>query len=383
MTIKILVIEDAHALRKDILEMLSFEGFDVRGAENGLLGVQTAREYHPDLIVCDIMMPELDGYGVLTELQKDASEATIPFVFLTARTDKGDMRQGMELGANDYLTKPFTANELINTVRAQLNKRVKFDLLSRKKMDHLRDNIILALPHELRTPLTGILGFSDILASDSHYMEPNKIAEMAHYIHSAALRLYRLTENYLVYSQLEVILTDPNRIQSIRQFSTSDPRFVIENVVMQKAQEAQRDSDVKLNLNNSEHVAVSIFEENLKKIIEELMDNAFKFSQQGTPVEVSMRVEGGYYVLSVVDHGRGIPAEHIRDVGAYNQFGRKWYEQQGSGFGLAIVQRLAELHGGEVDIDSVPNKETRVTVKLPLEAVPAVQDINSQRGPMS
>jgi len=327
------------------------------------------------------MMPELDGYGVLTELQKDAAEATIPFVFLTARTDKGDMRQGMELGANDYLTKPFTANELINTVRAQLNKRIKFDQLSEKKLGHLRDNIILALPHELRTPLTGILGFSDILASDSQYMEPNKIAEMAQYIHSAALRLYRLTENYLVYSQLEVILSDQNRIQSIRQFNTSDPRFVVESVVLQKAEEAQRETDLVLHVNDD--VAINIFEDNLKKIVEELVDNAFKFSQPGTPVKVSVRVEEGRYILTIVDQGRGIPPENLRDIGAYNQFGRKWYEQQGSGFGLAIVQRLAELHGGEVDIDSFPDKETRVTVKLPLEAANAIEGANSQRGQMS
>lgn len=365
MTTKILVIEDAHALRKDILEMLSFEGYDVRGAENGVLGVQAAREYRPHLIICDIMMPELDGYGVLSELQKDSSESIIPFVFLTARTDKGDMRQGMELGANDYLTKPFTASELINTVRIQLKKDEDRRKAAEIGMEGLRANIILALPHELRTPLTGILGFSDILASDSHDMTAEKIGEMAQYIHSAALRLYRLTENYLVYAQLEVILTDQKRMQSIRQFTTLDPRFVVENVIVQKATESQREADLILNVNDN--VDVRILEDNLKKITEELIDNAFKFSQPGTPVEVTSRVENGYYTLTFVDHGRGIPSENLRDIGsAYNQFGRKWYEQQGSGFGLAIVKRLADLHGGDVDLESFPDRETRVTVKLPL-----------------
>jgi two-component system, sensor histidine kinase and response regulator len=365
MITKILVIEDAHALRKDILEMLSFEGYDVRGAENGVLGVQAAREYRPDLIICDIMMPELDGYGVLSELQKDSREAIIPFVFLTARTDKGDMRQGMELGANDYLTKPFTASELINTVRTQLKKRQDQLVEAEVKSNALRDNIILALPHELRTPLTGILGFSDILASDSHDMSAEKIGEMAQYINSAALRLYRLVENYLVYAQLEVVLTDQKRIQTIRQFTTLDPRFVVENVIIQKVNEAQRDADLILNVNDN--VDVRILQDNLKKITEELIDNALKFSQPGTAVEVTSHVDNGYYTLTFVDHGRGIPPENIRDIGAaYNQFGRKWYEQQGSGFGLAIVKRLAELHGGDVDLESFPDHETRVTVKLPL-----------------
>ncbi len=365
MTTKILVIEDAHALRKDILEMLSFEGYEVRGAENGLVGVHMALEYHPDLIICDIMMPELDGYGVLAELQKSTSHATTPFIFLTARTDKGDVRQGMELGANDYLTKPFTATELIKTVQAQLKKREKIAEFSEQKLDDLRENIILALPHELRTPLTGILGFSDILALDCYNMEPEKIAEMAQYIHSAAQRLYRLTENYLVYAQLEVMLTDPERINSMRRYTTEDPRAVIENEVIQKAQESQRETDLILKVENQ--VTVSILEDNLKKLVEELVDNAFKFSRPGTPVEVTSMVKGEEYILSFVDHGRGIPPENLRDIGAYRQFERKWYEQQGSGFGLIIVKRLTQLHGGEIDIESLPEQQTKVTVRLPIQ----------------
>src|SRR5688572_18958649 len=113
---RILVIEDAHSLRRDILEMLTFEGYEVAGAEDGLVGVQRARELLPDLIICDIMMPQMDGYGVLETLREEAATASIPFVFLTARTDRVDIRQGMELGADDYLTKPFTAAELLKTV---------------------------------------------------------------------------------------------------------------------------------------------------------------------------------------------------------------------------------------------------------------------------
>ncbi|MEO8606530.1 MAG: response regulator [Chloroflexota bacterium] len=371
MSTRILVIEDAHALRKDIIEMLGFEGYEVRGAENGLLGVEAAREFRPNLIICDIMMPELDGYGVLDALQKDAINVTTPFIFLTARTDKGDIRAGMERGANDYLTKPFTANELIKAVQTQLKKRQIIDGEAAGALEGLRSNIILALPHELRTPLTGILGFSDILAADCNRMPSDKISEMAEYIHSAALRLYHLTENYLVYAQLEVILTDENRIQSIRRFATEDPRSIVEHVVLQKAQELHRESDVVLSVNDD--VNVHILGENLKKITEELVDNAFKFSQPGTPIEVTSRVEQDQYILTFVDHGRGIPPENIRDIGAYIQFGRKLYEQQGSGFGLAIVQRLAQLHGGDLNIDSFPDRETRITVKLPLLAETAAE----------
>ncbi|AFY70795.1 response regulator receiver modulated diguanylate cyclase/phosphodiesterase [Thalassoporum mexicanum PCC 7367] len=119
---KILVIEDMEALREEVIDTLSYEGFDVMGAENGLVGVKIAQSFLPDLIVCDVMMPELDGYATLEILRQNPETAAIPFIFLTAKADKGDMRQGMELGADDYLTKPFTVSELIGAVNARLRK---------------------------------------------------------------------------------------------------------------------------------------------------------------------------------------------------------------------------------------------------------------------
>lgn len=118
----ILVIEDVEALREEIMETLSYEGFDVLGAENGLVGVQTAKTYLPNLIICDIAMPELDGYGTLLALRQDATTSMIPFIFLTAMTDRGDMRQAMQLGADDYLTKPFTSAELLGAIASRLHK---------------------------------------------------------------------------------------------------------------------------------------------------------------------------------------------------------------------------------------------------------------------
>ena len=171
---KILVIEDAQSLRRDILEMLRFEGYDVVGAEDGLVGVDRAREEMPDLIICDIMMPGRDGYGVLEELRRDPLTTSIPFIFLTARTDRVDVRQGMELGADDYLTKPFTASELLATVTTRLEKRTQISQIADRKLDDLRENIILALPHELRTPLNVILGFSDLMMTDYNAMEDRK-----------------------------------------------------------------------------------------------------------------------------------------------------------------------------------------------------------------
>ncbi|NDJ19665.1 response regulator transcription factor [Myxacorys almedinensis] len=118
----ILVIEDEQSVRESILDLLEAEGFRSIGGENGDVGIQLARECHPDLILCDIQMPELDGYGVLTHLRQSAETSSIPFIFLSARTTKLDIRQGMELGADDYLTKPCTAVELLGAISGRLAK---------------------------------------------------------------------------------------------------------------------------------------------------------------------------------------------------------------------------------------------------------------------
>jgi anti-anti-sigma factor len=119
----ILAIEDETEIRENIQEILELEGFDVLTAENGKIGVQLAQEHHPDLIICDVMMPELDGYDVLIALRQDPSTIKIPFIFLSAKAAKDDFRKGMSLGADDYLTKPFTPRDLREAISIRLEKQ--------------------------------------------------------------------------------------------------------------------------------------------------------------------------------------------------------------------------------------------------------------------
>lgn len=120
---KILVIEDEEFIRYNLMELLDAEDFDARAAENGVIGLQLVREEIPDLILCDVMMPELDGYAVLSALRSDPLTATIPFIFITARADKNDLRKGMQMGADDYLTKPFTRAELLGAIATRFKKQ--------------------------------------------------------------------------------------------------------------------------------------------------------------------------------------------------------------------------------------------------------------------
>jgi DNA-binding response OmpR family regulator len=119
---KILLIEDNPEVRENTTEILSLANYEVLAAENGRIGVDLAQRQKPDLIICDIMMPELDGYGVLHILSKNEQTAGIPFIFLTAKTEKTDIRKGMNLGADDYLTKPFDDTDLLNAIEARFRK---------------------------------------------------------------------------------------------------------------------------------------------------------------------------------------------------------------------------------------------------------------------
>src|SRR5260370_1529818 len=119
---KILVIEDEPEMRRNITALLRYKEYEPIAAENGRVGVEMARREKPDLILCDVMMPELDGHGVLRTLQADAKLALIPFIFLTAKGEKGDLRSGMNLGADDYLTKPVANADLIHAIETRLRR---------------------------------------------------------------------------------------------------------------------------------------------------------------------------------------------------------------------------------------------------------------------
>jgi len=360
---KILVVEDAEPLRNDILDMLTFEGFEVRGEENGALGIDAAYEYLPDLIVCDIMMPVKDGYHVLKELQHDPRTRAIPFIFLTAKTDRQDRIQGMGMGADDYLPKPFMATELLETINARLKRRNDYKQMAEDKVKELSESIITALPHELRTPLNTIMGFSDMLSSEAYSLKPPQIIDWSEHIHSASQRLYRLVENYVTYARVETIARDGARVSSLRD-KVTEPSPIIEIQADQKAQSLNRLNDVNKEIFGDAKIRIS--EEDLSKIVEELVDNAIKFSEADTPIHVKGEVRNGMYAIAVTDKGRGMTDEQIEDIGAHRQFDRWLNEQQGNGLGLAITRRLVELYEGKLHMESKVNEGTTVTIMLPL-----------------
>ncbi|MGK7905402.1 MAG: response regulator [Hormoscilla sp.] len=362
---KILVIEDNEVMRSNLLELLEAEDFEAIGAENGQKGVELALKDPPDVILCDVMMPELDGYDVLQSLRSHPETATIPFIFMTAKADRVDLRQGMELGADDYLTKPYTPDEVLKAIGTQMKKQEAIDRSAQSKLEELRNNIVHSLPHELRTPLNGILGFSELIIYKCDQLNLPEIRDMAEGIRRSGERLHELIQNFLFYAELELLASNPEEVKLLRSNQVESTKTLIADRILIKAQAANRSDDLRLDLQDSPAQISDIM---LNKIIEELIENALKFSEEDTAVSISTRCKNNQFILEMINQGRGLTPEQLAKLGAYMQFERRLYEQQGIGLGLSIVKRITELHAGQLIIESIPDQQTTVRVVLPASA---------------
>ena len=360
---KILVIDDESWLREMIRLALEQQGFEVIEAVDSTDGDAKARQFLPDLILCDVNMGKADaGFVTLMKLRENAATAAIPFILMTCMADSAGMRHGMELGADDYLPKPFKVDELYAAVNARLRKIKTVREDAERKLATLRTQISMMMPHELRTPLNGIVANAELLVTSAADLGTATITEMGKEICKSGLRLERLIENFLFYARLEMVATDADSVIALRSARLAAPAPLVRTAAAVQAEAAGRISDLDLELTEA---PVPMAEEYFKKIITELVQNAFKFSETGTRVNVSLKTAGEETELSIHDHGCGLSTEHIRRIGAYVQFERKMQDQPGLGLGLAIAKKLAELHGGQLAITSSEKTGTTVTVKLP------------------
>jgi len=354
---KILIIEDQKMLRDEVKDWFMFEGFNTYTAGDGKEGVELARRFLPDLILCDIMMPEMDGNEVLADLRQNSSTSLIPFIFITALGERGQLRSGMENGADDYITKPFTRVELLNAVNARLEKSEEVQERSHANLQELRYNLITSLPHELRTPLNAILGLGQMLKNYPETFKQEELPEIGDKIHSSAMRLYRLIQNYLLYAQLELKKSGWNQ-----RFELPEAAEIFSRISLKVADGYNRKND--LIVKTGKGIAF-IPELEFSKVVEELSDNAFKFSVPGQKVNLSCGLGEGLFSMTFHDEGRGIAAADLTKIGAFMQFERKLQEQQGFGLGLIISRKIVELFDGKLTIESEHEKGTTIRVSLP------------------
>ncbi len=359
-TKKILVIEDEPQILEFLSIALSINGYEVITASNGAEGLEFALAKLPDLIISDIMMPEMDGYQVLEAVRANPQTANIPMLMLTARTDKNDVRQGMNLGADDYITKPFDIEDLLSSIKSRLNKKKSLNKEYMTKLEDLRTSIRSNLPHEIRTPLNIILGYSNILLKAENYNNTADVRDMIESINYGAQRLNHLFENYLLYASLE--LMDPFELkQNVNYFEIN--KKYIEDIIAEKCKECDRLQDLELDVRDAE---IALSEYYFHKIISELLDNALKFSECNNSITIRSRCELGYCKVRIQDSGRGMNKKQIESIGAYQQFDRELYEQQGAGLGLAICKKIADLFECHFAVQSEVGKGTQVEIWIPL-----------------
>ena len=357
----ILIIDDEETFRSITALTLRRRGFDTCEAGDGGAGAEVARRQLPDLVLCDLHMDGCDGYATLETLRQDPATATIPFILMTGMNDTSVMRRGMDLGADDFLEKPFKPDQLITAVNTRLQKQTVLRGVAEKKLTDLRASLSLALPHELITPLNGIIGPAQLLSTDAASLSTEEVAEFGRTILESAERLHRTVENFLVYARLELQAATPDAQSALCRERVEGVRALLQARAQQLASDSGRAADLQLDVMDA-RVAMSA--ELFTKLADELLGNAFKFSPKGSAVRVSSSVTVERYTLVIADGGCGMTPEQLSCVGAGVQFNRATAEQQGAGLGLSIARRIAELHGGSLAIESQAGQGTTVRVRL-------------------
>lgn len=321
-------------------------------AAGGEEGLELARQILPDVIVTDIHMPGTDGRSVLRLVRNDPNLAHKQVVLMTGNPRDVTPRSGMELGADDFLVKPFGLDELTRCIearlqRAKVNWRVEDTVVAK-----LRANLHKTLPHEFFTPLAGMLGLVEILKDGREDMPATEYADILSDIEKSGWRLQRTLRNYLL------MINDDSVELRDTMLPAESVRQAVEAGAKSAADRAGRTADMKLAI---EPVSIRGETTDLAVIVEELVDNACGFSKRGSPIVVELDAHG---VLQVEDCGRGMTAGQVARVGAFQQFDREKFEQQGLGLGLALVQRLAAGCGARFALNSVAGKGTKAKVEF-------------------
>ena len=357
---KILVIEDDTSVRIPLVDLLRIENFEIIEAADGEAGVKLEEEETPDLILCDVMMPKEDGFEVLEILRKNDQMVLTPFIFLTARIEKGDTERGLNLGADDYVPKPFDPALLVKRIRSRLEK---FRIM-KEYLNQVRTNLIGKVPHEFKTPLNGILGFAAMMKENALILNPSEVRDFSALILQSGERMLQTVINYVRYLELQV---DLNQAQLSEKQTSA--RVTIESKLLEPLLErlysrySRRKGDINLFLLP---VTVAVSDEDFSFMLFQLLDNALKFSKSNTRINLNTVIDEGSYIISIEDRGHGMRKEQISTLGPFVQLNRDEQEQQGLGLGLSIVQRLCLNYGGTLSITSQPGEGTRVILRLPI-----------------
>ena len=359
---KILIIEDEAAFREALAFALEAEGYAVLQADNAVEGIEIARTKIPDLILSDVMMDSVDGYEAVVSIRQDPRTTGIPIILMTGKPDKEGLVHALELGADDYLTKPFAVPVLLEAVAIRFKKQEETRKRHGIGTTDPRAFLTIGIPGDLRTPMAGILGFSKAISREHIDLKRTEIVELGRAIQKAARSVLRLSENFSVLAQIEILATDQAKLERLRMYPTHDPRVAIEPIAAEIANHYERSEDLVIVIAPG---TVSCSPEYLGKIAHELIDNAFKFSGKGQKVQVSGGFTDGAFTLIVTDFGRGMTPKQIEDIHSFSSLHSRFYDDRYFGWGLVVAKRLAEIHGGSLQLSSTGASGVMVKITIP------------------
>lgn len=364
----ILVVEDHEPLLLAIQDVLEEEGYAVLTATDGVKALAVMEASLPDLIVADIMMPQMDGYAFYKAVRARKEWISIPFIFLTAKAEREDILRGKELGVEDYLTKPFEPRELVVAVRAKLSRAQAIREVTEAQFDQLKQQIVTVLGHELRTPLTYVRGYTDLALEDLPALSSEQLEEFLQGIRKGADRLTRLVEDLLLLIRLDTGQA-AEEAKMLTRMCDNLGEIVLRVVGRYEGLASAQGVSLKAQV-APDLPPVQLCEPFLADALGRLVDNGIKFCRgNNKQVTVRARVADGGVEVAVEDNGVGIPAEEMGHLfERFRQIGRDRMEQQGAGLGLAIARELVRLQGGDITASSRLGVGSTFTIRLPVVA---------------
>ena len=362
----ILIVDDTPANLQLLAAMLKEYGHRVRVARSGALALQAAQHEPPDLILLDILMPEMNGYEVCTHLKTDPRLSDTPVIFISALAEPLDKVKAFSSGGVDYLTKPFNGDEVAARVRTHLELRrqrqeLQQQLAQLRELEGLRDNLVHMIVHDLRSPLNGLLGGLELLSLNAKALAPSdrKFLEMAQ------------TSGQTLTEMINTLL-DITRMESQQlplKLASNNLALIARRGIDLLGSQAQARCD--LETSGVDGVSVVCDESLLIRVITNLVSNAVKFSPEPTRVRVVALVEDACAVVRVIDHGPGIPAQYHATV--FEKFGQvelqRVHQKVSVGLGLAFCKLAIEAQEGQIGLESEPGKGSSFWFKLPLRSL--------------
>jgi two-component system, sensor histidine kinase and response regulator len=372
---KILIIEDNISLNEELIDWFTFEGFEARSADNGFDGIEMACRLIPDIILCDIMMPDMNGTEVLEDLRNNVSTRLIPFIFMTALSGRHNIRTGMDLGADDYITKPFTRVELIKTVTTRLKKSENIRELTDTKAQERTAKLNFtnreleafnySVSHDLHAPLRALNGYANMLTEDYADLLDSEGKRMLKAIIEQSKKMGDLIDDLLTFSRIS---TNEIKISAIDMHDLAYDVFNDLAADQDKAKIDFRISEMENTYGDTPMI---------KQVWVNLISNAIKYTSKITipVIEIGSTNTETETVFYIKDNGAGFDMEYYDKL--FSVFKRLHSARQfeGNGVGLAIVQRIIQRHQGRVWAESEINKGATFYFALPLAAASHLKGI--------